>query len=92
MGATNIDIPLTGKTPHTEKYNDTTISLSILPCQIPFCQTVHLPSVTRQQNVTKYWWEGSNSAVIPTTFTSDIVSQHNKIGGITFKAALVVYM
>jgi len=37
----------------------------------------------------EYWWEGSVSAVIQPTSTSDIVGQHNKIGGISFGAALV---
>jgi len=34
----------------------------------------------------KYWWEVSNSTAIPPTFTSEIEGQHNKIGGITFRA------
>jgi len=61
-----------------------------LPCQILFCQTAPLrPSVvTLHQNVTEYHWGGSNSTAIPPTSTSDIVSQHNKIGSITFRAAL----
>jgi len=35
-----------------------------------------------------YWWEGSTSTAIPPTFTSDVVGQHNKIGGNIFRAAL----
>jgi len=35
----------------------------------------------------EYWWEGSTSTVIPPTSASDIIRQHNKIGGITFRAA-----
>jgi len=55
-----------------------------------FCQTAPLlPSVARQQNVREYWWEGSASTAIPTTSTSDIVGQHNNIGGVTFGATLV---
>jgi len=62
-----------------------------LPSQVSFCQTVPLlPSVTWQQNIMGYWWEGSTSTAIPPTFVSDIVGQHNKIGGITFGAALIV--
>jgi hypothetical protein len=38
----------------------------------------------------EYWREGSTSTAISTTFASDVVGQHNKIGGITFGAALVV--
>jgi hypothetical protein len=37
----------------------------------------------------EYWWEGSTSTAISTTFASDVVGQHNKIGGINFGAALV---
>jgi len=37
----------------------------------------------------EYWLEGTASTAIPPTSTSDIMSQHNKIGGITFGAALV---
>ena len=33
--------------------------------------------------------EGSTSAAIPPTSASDSVGQHNKIGGITFRAALI---
>ena len=62
-----------------------------LPCQIPFCQTAPLlPSVTWQQNGTECWLEGSTSAAIPPTSTSVVMGQHNKIGGITFRAALVL--
>ena len=36
-----------------------------LPHQMPFCQTAPLlPSVTQQQCVMEYWWEGSTSAII----------------------------
>jgi len=37
----------------------------------------------------EYWWEGSTSTAIPPTPASDVMHQHNKIGGITFGAALV---
>ena len=50
--------------------------------RVPLC--CHL-----QQNVKGYWWEGSASTAIPPTSTSDTVSQHNELGGITFGAALV---
>jgi len=35
---------------------------------MPFSHVVHpLPSVTQQQNVMEYWWEGSTSAAtLPT--------------------------
>jgi len=59
-------------------------------CQTPFCQTaLLLPSVTQQQHVTEYWWEGSISTAIPPTSTSDVMGQHHKIGGIAFKAPVI---
>lgn len=60
-----------------------------LPYQPPFCQpSPLLLSATWQQNVTECWWEGSVSTATPPTSASDIVGQHTKIGGITFKTAL----
>ena len=41
-----------------------------------------LPSVVPQQNAMEYWREGS---------TPDIMAQCNKVGGITFRAALLFY-
>ena len=38
----------------------------------------------------EYWWEGSTSTAISTIFASDVVSQHNKIGGINFGTTLVL--
>jgi len=56
---------------------------------MPFCQTAPLlPSVTQQQNVMKYWWEGSTFTAI-TRSASDIMGQHCNIGGTTFRAAYV---
>ena len=57
-----------------------------LPYQTPFCQS---PSVAQQQNVTGYWQEGTASTAIPSTSTSAVVDQDNKIGSITCGAALV---
>ena len=63
-----------------------------LPCQTPFCQTAPLlPSVTWQQHVIEYWWEGSTSTAIPPTFAFDFVGQHHKIGHITFRSALIIH-
>ena len=37
-----------------------------LPCQMPLCQTSPLlPSVTWEENVMEYGWEGSVSTAIP---------------------------
>jgi len=61
-----------------------------LPLQTPFCQSATLlPSVTWQQNAMEYWLEGSTFTVTPPTSTSDVVGQHNNIGGTTFRAALM---
>ena len=60
------------------------------PFQTPFCQTAPLLLfVTQQQNLTVCCQEDSTSTVIPFTPASNIVGQHNKIGGITFRAILV---
>jgi len=43
----------------------------------------------KQQNVMRYWWESSNFAAISSVSASVVVDQHNKVGGITFGAALL---
>ena len=48
-----------------------------------------LPSVS-WQNVMECWWEDSASTAISPPFTFDIVGPHNKIGGITSRAALIL--
>ena len=64
-----------------------TFASCTLPCQMPFCQTAPLlPSVAWQQNVREYWWKGS-TAITPSS-SSYAVGQHNKMGDITFRAAL----
>lgn len=56
-----------------------------------FCQTTPLLlSVTWQQYKKEYWWEGSFSPAIPPS-ASDVVSQYNKIGGVTFAFALILW-
>jgi len=59
-----------------------TFASSTFPCE--------MPSVARQQNVMEYCWESSTSTAIPSTSASDVMGQHNKIGGITFRAAVVI--
>jgi len=44
---------------------------------------------TQQQHVTECWWEGSAFAAVPPTAASDVMGQHHKMGGITFRAALI---
>ena len=57
------------------------------PCQMPFCQTAPLlRSVTLKWNAMEYWWKYIllYHQHLPLT-----ACQHNKLGGITFRAALV---
>ena len=61
-----------------------------LPCHMPLWQSAPLlPSVAWQQNTMGYWWEGSASIVMSPTSASHVMDQHPKIGGVTFRAALV---
>ena len=46
------------------------------------------PSAVICQKAT-YWWDGSTTTVTIPTSSFDVVGQHNKIVGITFRAALV---
>ena len=64
-------------------------ALYALLCQMLFCQTALLPSVTQQQHIMGYWWEGSTSTAILPALASDVVEQCNEVGVITFRAALV---
>jgi len=73
-----------------EEIKDTSFSSYIRPRQTPFCQTAPLlPSVTQQQNVMEYWGEDSASTAMPPTSAFDVMTQHHKIGVITFGAALI---
>ena len=70
-----------------------TFASYVLPRQTPFCQAAPLlPSVTWQQRGMEYWWEGSASAAVPPTSTSDAVGKHNKIGSVIYRAALKLRM
>ena len=40
-------------------------------------------------SVTEYGWEGSAFTLTPPSSASDIAGQHNEIGGIIFRAALI---
>ena len=59
-----------------------------LPCQTQLCQSASLLPYIAQQQTAADLWEGLTSTDIQPS-TSDIMSQHNKIGGITFGLALV---
>lgn len=71
---------------HMEKFNCTPLLHSEFRVRL---HLVRLPSVVQQQNIMGYCWKSWTSATIPPTFSSDITVQDNKIGGITFSAALV---
>ena len=56
-----------------------------------FVKTAPLSTFVKwQQNAMEYWWKGSTSTTVAPTFTSVVVGQHDKIGGITFWAVLIV--
>ena len=48
-----------------------------------FWTATHLLFVTRQKIIGHYWKDPISTVLLPST--SDIVSQHNKIEGITFR-------
>ena len=63
---------------------------SALPCKTPFCQTVPLlPSVTQQQSVIEYWWEGSISTGMSPTSALEIMGQQNKTRDVIFRATFM---
>ena len=75
---------------HMEEFSDTPLLHTHFHVRLRSVRpSALLPSVTQQQNVMAYWWEGSTSTAIPPTSIPDIVGQYNKIGSITFGAALV---
>ena len=66
---------------------------SALLSQMLFCQSAPLlPSVTWQQHVMEYCWDGSTSTAAPPTTASSVVCQYNKIGGIVFRASFIKYI
>ena len=75
---------------HMKELNDTPLLHMHFHVKMPFCHTAPLlPSVTQQQNVMEFWWEGSTSTAIPPTPASD-VGQRDKIGDITFNAVFIL--
>jgi len=72
---------------HMEEFSDTPLLSTHFYIRCHFIPL--LPSVTGQQNVVEYWWEGSASTATSPTSTSNIVSQRNKIWGTTLRAALI---
>ena len=52
------------------------------------CPTAAICHIAK--NVMENWWEGSSSTAVPPTSASDFVHQHNKVKGITFRAALLI--
>ena len=74
---------------YMEAFNDTLLLHSLFHSR---CHFVRLPVCCpiTQQHVTGYWWEGPTYTAIPPTSASEVMGQHNKIGGITFGAALII--
>ena len=59
------------------------------------CHFVRCPSAAICYTATqwnKYWCESSTSTAIPSIFTSNIMSEDHKIGGINFRAILIFIM
>ena len=53
---------------HMEEFNSIPLLHNAFPCQDAICQIAPLLlSVSQQQNVMEYWWEGSTSTSIPST-------------------------
>ena len=52
--------------------------------RLPFAAICHMATECKD-----YLWEGSSSTAIPPKSSYDHLGQHNKTGGITFRAALV---
>jgi len=71
-----------------------TFASSALPCQTPFCHAAPplsavAATLSRQQHVMGYWWEGSVSSAISPTSTCNVVVLRYKRRRINFKAALI---
>ena len=71
-----------------EEFNDTYLLHTYFHVICHFVAPL-LPPVAWQQNVMEYWQEGSTSTAIPSTSVSDVVDLDDKIGYITFEAAII---
>jgi len=72
---------------YMEEFSSTPLLQHTSMSDTPF---VRLSPVTQKQNITEYWWKGSTSIATSPASISDIMGQHNKIGGlILFTTALV---
>jgi len=61
----------------------------LLSHQPSLCQIAPLlPSVTQQQKVREYYWEGSTSTAIPPPSASDVTGKPHEVGGSTFETVL----
>ena len=73
-----------------EEFNDTPLPHTRFQVSCHFVRwSPLLLSVTWQQNVTGYWWEGSTPTALPTISPSEVMGQHNKIGDITFGTVVI---
>jgi len=77
---------------HMEEFSDTPL---LHMCLCVRCHSVRLPlcyHLSHSNKLMKYWWEDSTSTAVPPTSASDIMSQSNNMGGITFGAALIAWL
>ena len=74
---------------HMREFSDTLLLHMHFCVRHHFVNTLLLLSVTWQQNVMGCWWEGLTSTTILPTSTSDVVGQHNKIGGIIYGTTII---
>jgi len=70
---------------HMEEFDDTPLLHMHFHVRLPLCFNLS------HGNKTEYQQDGSTSTAIPPTSTSDIMGQHSKIWGITFREALMYY-
>ena len=68
---------------HMEEFSDT----PFLHTHVSDAILSDCSSVKWQQNVMEYWWGGSTSTAIPQMSESNVMGQHNKIGGIYFQSS-----
>jgi len=71
-----------------DKFNDVPLLHKLFRVRHHFVRLQHCCHLLYgKKRIMKYWWESSTSTDISPTSASEIVGQHNKIEGITFRAA-----
>lgn len=69
-----------------EEFNNKPLFSYVLLGQISFYQIANYKKVNK---IMGYWWKSTNFTTITPTSACDILNQHNKTGGITFRATVV---